>query len=144
MFDDDREVAEIGDGGGGDLQLVGVGHDVEDEVAFLEGSEHVGFGHTGVVGGRADTPEPVGAGGHLLVERLDRLGGGPGRPDAPDDGGGVPGGLRQLVFFECLGHGEGWVCGRDVHELLHVPLRGLGEIGRERRTCAPSRRCHPC
>src|SRR5438045_370712 len=98
-----------------------MGHDVENEVAFLEYPEHVGFGHAGVVGGSADTAEPGGTGSSLLVEILDRVGGGTSGPNAPDDRDRVPCSLRQLLALGCLGHVEGYVCGRDVNELLHVP-----------------------
>ena len=39
-----------------DLQQVGVRHELEDEVAFLEGAEDLGFGDTGFVGPWARTP----------------------------------------------------------------------------------------
>lgn len=96
-------------------------HDIEHQVPLLERPKDV------IVEDRtlqltAHRPNPAEpARGHLLVELIDGLGHRQIPVDTPDDGIGMTRALRFLLLLHRLGHEL--LGRRDVHELLHVPLR---------------------
>src|SRR5436190_9558326 len=115
VLDDDREVVPVGQRRGGGFQLVGVRHQLEDEVALRERAEHLCARDPHAAAHRPDTPEARRF--HLRVEQTlgvrDRIS----RHDAPDDGVGVPGRLGHRLELGSLRRRVGRARGGDVHEL---------------------------
>ena len=102
------------------LELIGVGHQLEQQAALLQGAEHVVGGERPVEHPhRADAPEP--GRGHLPVEQLHGLGHRFRRRDAADDGVGMAVDVGASVERERLLDRVATGRGGDVHQLLDVP-----------------------
>ncbi len=129
VLDHDGQIVESRQCLRGVEQPVGMGHDVENEIAVAQLPQNLLAGNAGVEGRGPDPTEA--AGRHLGVDHGDDLGDGLRGPDAADDRGGVAGGFGQLLPLEGLGDVERSRGRSHVYELLDVPARRLGEVGVE-------------
>ena len=128
VLDDDDQVVEAGEPLRRHPKLIGVGHQLEQQVPLLQGPEHAGVGERPHVGAHRTDPSEARR-CHLPVDELDGLGHRVGRRQTADDGVGAAAGASVVVELDGLLDRVPTGRGGDVDHLLDVPPGRLGPIG---------------